>query len=666
MARKQPNKTTNKATSQRPSRPVPIAVYAIVILAAGLWAFSNSFVGAFMGDDADAIVANPHIKQLFPPTAPVDTTLAGRPVATFSFSLNYALAPADARDAMQPKNLAAPLPEPGEPFLRNLWGYHVVNVSIHLLAALTLFGVVRRTLNSPALAETFSTVASPFAVAVALIWVVHPLQTASVTYLVQRVESLMGLFYLLTIYCVIRAAESNFQHRGWIAAAIAFCALGMGTKESMVTAPIVAALWIHICWPSARLMGPPRWLLLGLAATWVVVIGLSLTPNRSLSVGFTIGGWSWWLYLRTQAAVLVHYLQLALWPSQLVFQYQWMPASSWGAVLPQLLFLAALGGATLFGIIRRSPWALPGAWFFLVLAPSSSILPIASEVAADHRMYLPLAAVIAAALAGLIWLVSRTALVRAPFTKYVSWALVAVIVLALGVRTRARNEDYRSWDIMAPTIVAAEPHNVVAQVMVGSALVRRQRFSEGEVHLKAALEAPLPLGGSVQPYALARMMLGIAAGAQNRHQEAVDHLRESITMMPALREPHGLIAESYLKLGKISDALAEFDRGVAAFPDAANWLARSAWVRATTTEDSLRDGKRAVMDAENALKLLKGSDLPALLALAAAQAETRDFAAALATLTSADNLARNDDMRARLQAYRALFNAHQPIRTASW
>lgn len=669
MAQKksQPARRQAQDTPRGPSPAAATAACIVLILAAGIWAFSNSFAGVFMGDDVDAIVQNPHLRTLIPTRTPPDTTLAGRPVSAFTFGLNYALAPAEVRNALQPRDLVAQTPDPTDPFFRNMWGYHAVNLLIHLLAALTLFGVLRRTFISPALAERFSRAATPLALAATLIWVVHPLQTASVTYIVQRVESLMGLFYLLTIYGVIRAAESGFTNRTWIGAAVAACALGMGTKETMVTAPIVAALWIHVCWPSVKLTREARTLVLGLAATWIVLIALSLTPNRSLSVGFTLGGWSWWLYLRTQAAVIVHYLQLAFWPVQLVFLYQWMPVQSWTEVIPQFLLLAMLGAATLVGLIRRSPWALAGASFFLILAPSSSILPIASEVAAEHRMYLPLAAVIVPLVVAASWLASRTAIGKAPLARPVTWVAVAAIVIALGARTRARNEDYRHFDIMAPTIVAAEPHNVVAQVLVGTALVRRKQYAEGEQHLRAALASPLPPGGVSQPYAMAQLFLGISAGSQNQHERAVEHLQQAIRLDPALPEPAGLLAESYLKLGRVADGLAALDAGIAAFPKTAQWLARSAWVRATTTDPSLRNGARAVQDAEKALAITGGSDLVGLLTLAAAQAEAQNFPAALATLARAEALPGvNAEMRARLNTYRNYFTAKQPIRIASW
>ncbi len=230
-------------------------------------------------------------------------------------------------------------------------------------------------------------------------WVVHPLQTAAVTYVVQRVESLMGLFYLLTLYCAIRAGEGS-RAGWWAAAAVASCAAGMATKESMVTAPVLVALWDWLF--GSRPDGQPsrvRWGLIGsLAATWVLLGYLVSQQFRGPSINLAPA--TIWLYARTQAEVIVHYLRLAFFPAPLVFLYDWplTPAPLWMAW--QAALLIALAALTVAGIVKRHPASFLGAWFFLILAPSSSVLPIVSEVAAEHRMYLPLAAVVAAIVMG--------------------------------------------------------------------------------------------------------------------------------------------------------------------------------------------------------------------------------------------------------------------------
>ena len=280
-------------------------------------------------------------------------------------------------------------PEPGHPgdsgaFADNVWGYHALNLAIHLAAALALFGIVGRTLRSAPLAQAFGGASTPLAFVVALVWTVHPLQTESVTYVVQRVESLMGLFYLLTLYCAIRAAEGGGR---WTAAAIGACALGMGTKEVMVTAPLM--VWL---WDRTFLGGAPRsrWpLYAGLAATWLVLAALMAAPSQARTVlgllagssaaGPSIGPgeqWAPWSYMLTQATVVVHYLRLALLPSPLVFDYyDWPQARSLGDVWPQAALLDALAIGTLVAIVRGHPIGFAGAWFFAILAPTSSFIP---------------------------------------------------------------------------------------------------------------------------------------------------------------------------------------------------------------------------------------------------------------------------------------------------
>ena len=150
----------------------------------------------------------------------VGTTMAGssRPVVQLSLAFNYALGGL------------------------NVWGYHAFNFVIHVLAGLTLFAILRRMFESERLRMRYGQSAPWLAGLIALIWLVHPLQTESVTYVIQRAESMMGLFFLLTMYAGIRGASSA-RPAAWFVAAIIACALGMASKESMVVAgPILIVL----------------------------------------------------------------------------------------------------------------------------------------------------------------------------------------------------------------------------------------------------------------------------------------------------------------------------------------------------------------------------------------------------------------------------------------
>jgi len=171
----------------------PSASRRLILLAAGLIvlaavaAYHNSFAGIFLMDDVDAIVANRTIRQLWPIWEVLSPpcngeTVGGRPLLNLTLAINYAVSGLD------------------------VWSYHAVNLVIHIAAALLLLGILRRTFLAPALRDRFGSAATPLALASALLWAVHPLQTESVTYIVQRAESLMGFCYLLTLYCVIRGA----------------------------------------------------------------------------------------------------------------------------------------------------------------------------------------------------------------------------------------------------------------------------------------------------------------------------------------------------------------------------------------------------------------------------------------------------------------------------
>ena len=146
-----------------------LAVLAIVV--AGAAAYSNSFSGPFIFDDLPAIQENESIRSLRSSEIlipPGKVTLSRRPLTNASFAVNYAI---------------------GELAVRS---YHVGNLLIHLLAALTLFGIVRRTLLLPTLRGRFDSASPCLATAITMIWALHPLQTESVTYIVQRTESLVG------------------------------------------------------------------------------------------------------------------------------------------------------------------------------------------------------------------------------------------------------------------------------------------------------------------------------------------------------------------------------------------------------------------------------------------------------------------------------------------
>jgi len=210
------------ATKTAPSGLLPALLVVVAVIA-----YANSLTNPFVFDDLASIVENRHVRQLWPPSvplgAPQQATVAGRPVVGVSLALNYAVGGLSVR------------------------GYHLTNLAIHILCGLLLYGVVRRTLRTPRVAPRFALRADSIAFACSLLWLVHPLGTELINYVVQRTESIMALFYLLTLYAAIRAVDGS-RAVGWVVVATVACALGMASKESMVTAPVAVLLhdWLFL------------------------------------------------------------------------------------------------------------------------------------------------------------------------------------------------------------------------------------------------------------------------------------------------------------------------------------------------------------------------------------------------------------------------------------
>jgi Flp pilus assembly protein TadD len=520
----------------------PARVYAFVIVAAVLLAYGNSFSGPFIFDDLAWIPQNPHIRHLWPLwdtlQAPHGTTTTGRPLVCLTLALNYAVGGLE------------------------VWGYHAVNLAIHVFAALVLFGIVRRTLEGPRLRGRFGTHASGLAAAVAVCWAVHPLQTESVTYIIQRMESLMGLLLLLTLYCVIRGNDSP-RHLWWYAAAIVCCALGMGSKEDMVVAPIIALLYDRTFLARSWLeLGRERsGLYAGLAATWLILIALVvMSKGRGLTPNLAIV--SPWHYAQNQFGAVAHYLRLAFWPNRLCLDYGWQFAvpRSW-AMLGTIMVWPLLA-ATAWALVRAPSLGFLGAWFFLTLAPSSSLVPI-QDMVAERRMYLPLAAVVMLTVLA-VWYALTVLGRRLAWT----WAAIALACVALSAliagtlawRTAQRNQDYRSGVAIWTDTIDQRPQNVRAWNNLGYAYYKAGQVDSAIAYYQRATK--------LRPtYAMAHANWGNACIAQGRYNEAITHLSEALRLSPEDADAHNDLGFALQQLGDRSQAMVHFRAAIRAQPD---------------------------------------------------------------------------------------------------
>ncbi|WP_432797275.1 tetratricopeptide repeat protein [Poriferisphaera sp. WC338] len=356
------------------------------------------------------------------------------------------------------------------------WSYRLTNVAIHLGAGLFLYGIVRRTLKLGRMGERLKAQADIFGFVIAILFVIHPLQTQSVAYMIQRHESLMGLCYLGVIYSTVRLAtvEASQSRMIWIMVAMVLSLVGMLTKQVMVTAPIVAMLFDR-CFITGDLRETlrKRWRFYGLlCVTWVGILWTFYAARGSddTSAGFSNQLYTPMEYLLSQGeAILNYYLRLAFWPRPLVLDYGIIGAYKrgdsvwlWSGLVVGMMLLASM-----WGLIRNRWWGFCGMAFFLILAPTSSIMPIA-DVVFEHRMYLPLIVVIVLAVFAVDWMARK--LLTDGFVRAVIIAVgLGVVVLVFSLMTIERNTEYTSRLSMWTSVAQRVPENPRAWHNLGKA-----------------------------------------------------------------------------------------------------------------------------------------------------------------------------------------------------
>jgi tetratricopeptide (TPR) repeat protein len=496
---------------------------AAALVVAGVAVYLNGLRTPFVFDDRDVIERNPSILSLadsFFPQAADGMTTSGRPLVNVRLAVDHQLGGMDVRI------------------------YHATNLVIHLLAALVLYALLRRLLGAAGDIAAFLG---------ALLWTVHPLQTESVTYTAQRAESLVGLFLLLTLYALVRAADpaDAVRRQRWQMATVTACLLGVFCKEVMVVAPVVALLLdrTFLAGSFGAAWRARRGLYLALLATWLPLAWLVAgSAGRGGTAGLSVNVSSWH-YLLTQTWAIPHYVRLVFWPWPLVFDYGVDLIREPGQVVGQGLVMLALLGTTAFALVRHPRTGFALAAFFLVLAPSSSVVPVATQVIAEHRMYLALAAVTTLTAVGLQRWLGRTALVTG-----------LAVAFALAAATVARNRDYQSELGLWRDIAAKRPQNARAYANIGQLLSEQGREEEALAAYAESLRL-LP----EQPRTL--FNAGLSLTALGRDDEARASYARSVELDPKYVDPRANLGLLLLEQGAVPEALAHLAEAARLAPD---------------------------------------------------------------------------------------------------
>jgi protein O-mannosyl-transferase len=505
-----------------------ILVACVVIIAAGVFAYSNSFQGVFLYDDW------PVIGKLSSGHSAPDSLwnvmqASSRPVTNLTFFMNYLTGGSKPAD------------------------YHATNLIIHILTALLMFGVVRRSLLMPMFGDRFAESATWLALASASIWVCHPLTTACVTYIVQRHESLMGMFFLLTLYGTIRGSTTRegTGRKRWYATAVIACLMGMGSKEVMIVAPVAVLLYdIMFIGGSIKTACRERWgLYLGLLVGWPC-LGVLLTLSNSTAdiqssyaLVYAWKGVSPFSYAITQLGVITEYLKLAIIPTGLCFDYWWPPARLDPSVIPAAMTIGGAFIIAVIGLFRKIPIAYPLIWFFLILAPTSSFIPRPDPIV-EHRMYLPLMGMVVLGVMGAYMILGKLGPGSRCWTTaqcIAGGALYFAVLVSLIALTVLRNADYRSEENMWRKVILRCPDNMRAYVGLGATLLNSARNDEAEKCFEQTLTMCPQLTNSTPYYfravaALTCNNMGVLRFRQHKYADAERYFRRSLEIRPKAQD----------------------------------------------------------------------------------------------------------------------------------
>ncbi|MBC8352926.1 MAG: glycosyltransferase family 39 protein [Planctomycetes bacterium] len=565
-----------------PRRPEHLALLALVV--SGLIAYVNCLSSEFVFDDIlfinNATLDPGSLNWLVPDT---DLPIKGRPLVGLTFVANYAVGKA--------------APE----------SYHLFNMAVHLGCALALFGVVRRAILRW-VAESGSDIhPTGVAFASALLWMVHPLQTECVNYVSQRTESMAALFILLSLYCAIRSHETRRRSR-WIAIAGMTSWAGALCKETAAIGPLLILLYdLTFSSTAMRDVVRNRWrLYLATFSSWIPLAGLLYFLPRTVTVGANADV-TVLQYALNQSILIIEYLRLAFWPDSLVIDYGRPSGVAWLDALPSVIAVCSLLTLTLATYRRFPTVGYLGLSIFLLLAPTSSILPINSEVGAERRMYLPLAAIVILVVLGVRecigrcgdWLERCSTLTHPTKTNgrlmraVANSILLLLAVGTLGYRTIERNRDYANPTRLWRQAVDAYPENSRAWSWLALEFSR------------------------VDPAAAQQVTAEMARRWQDDWSVQFE------------------VAEAYLCLHRDTENASRCFRQVVALdPSHPRARLRLVWLLAGCAADEQRNGQEALAIAS--VLQAEYPDSPEILdALAIAQAECGEFDRAVATAEAA-------------------------------
>ncbi len=515
--------------------------------------YSNSFYGEWHFDDFVNIVDNPHVQIKSFSLPEIKHCMFGiyqdrllRPLSYFSFALNYKFGGMD------------------------VFGFHVVNFIIHYLAAVFLFLFIYNALKLPLLQEKYSLITYPVALLSTFFWALNPVHVTSITYIVQRMASMAGLFYIMSMYFYLKGRTAqNLTH------SISFLILcfiagfaAVLTKENSVMLPVSILLFDLFLIQGAtkeniKKIGKILFLLFLL----ILIIGLIYTGGFSNAFGgYDIRDFSMTQRLLTEPRVILFYLSLLFYPigSRLTLLYDIDISHSlfqpW-TTIPSILLILFIIGLSFYNARKRPLISFCIIFYFLNHLIEGSIFSL--ELIYEHRNYLPS-----------MFLFVPIAAFIIDTLDYFSYKKIIQFIVALGIviilvgesdithsRNKIVSDDFLLWfDNIDKSPKLSRPHSNLGRIY----FINNEKGKALQEYEKAII---LNKFGSKEALAIQECNSGLFYFEKMQDDLAMDYFRKSSEIMPIYIPNYIYIAQIKLRHNEIKEAKQIVEDKLKKYPD---------------------------------------------------------------------------------------------------
>jgi tetratricopeptide (TPR) repeat protein len=530
--------------------------------------------------------------------------------------------------------------------------HHFTNVLLHTVAAILLFFTLRQ--------MTGALWRSAF---VAAVFAIHPLRVESVAWIAERKDVLSGVFFMLTLLAYVHYVRAPSIGR-YLFVAVVF-AFGLMSKPMLVTLPFLLLLLDY--WPLGRIRGQRSDVRGQKKVLTLILEKVPLIVLSAVSSAVTFfaqrGAVGWTEQLPVLARInnavvsYVAYIWQMLWPVKLAVFYPHPEnrLALWEIILSLLLLLSITAAA--IALRKQRPYLITGwLWYLGMLVPVIGLVQVGWQGRADRYTYLPQIGIYIA----VTWAVADlTAFWRHQRAILSTAAILTVGLLSLGAWVQTTY--WRDSETLFRHALAVTVNNDVAENNLGIVFLRQSKVDEAISLLQAAVDLRPDNSPAHENLAKALLQKGQVA-------DALVHYRKLLELQPDNIEVHNIVGTVLIQQGRIREGVEEWQKVLAIQPDNGNAMSNLAWVFATSPDESLRDGTKAVQLAEQALRI-SGRRIPIIFrTLAAAYAEDGQFSEAIQTAQQGIELANsqgNSGLATELQGHIALYQERQPLRDPS-